>query len=290
MRVKPIHILLYEDNPGYRDSFKLAAQKERIITEAFDNVDNTLEALEENPRKHQFVVLDARAYLHEGQSEGTESEANLHKIFREIQKIEKKQDRIIPYCINTGFAEVKLQYREVLPCRIFEKGEETALFQHIWESYDSSDVAKLRSEYPDVFEFADRYFDEVNNEVLGSLLKNKNYESNHTATKVNNLSSLRRLTEHTMDIIYNRYLNQQGGIIRGRATRASDVINFLNNQGLTPSQVSGAVINILKTASNYGSHTPEQAEQIAGYPTNNSIIGLTFGFFETINWTKKILT
>lgn len=286
---KPINILLYEDNPGYRDSFKLAAQKERIITEAYDNADNILEVLEENPRKHKFVVLDARAYLHEGQSQGTESEANLHKIFREIERIGKKQDRIIQYCINTGFAEVKLQYQEVLPCRIFEKGQETELFKYIWDSYNNTDGAIVRHDYPDMFAFVDAYFDDPNTEVLTALLLKKNYESNSIAARVSNLASLRRLVEHAMDIIFANYLNSQPGVVKSQATRVKDIINHLNNNNDVPPHVFGAVINTMKTASNFGSHTPDQAAEIDDYPSNNSIIGLTFGYFDIISWAIKLL-
>lgn len=288
--MRPIDILLYEDNPGYRDSFKLAAQKERIITEAFDNVDSILESLEEHPRKHKFVVLDARAYLHEGQSPGTESEANLHKVFRDIETIARKQDRAIPFCINTGFSEIKLNYQEVLSCRIFEKGNEDELFKFIWQSYNDSDGAKLRMDYPELFEFADLYFDDANVELLSNLLDKKKYESNRIVDRINNLSTLRRFVEQTMDIIFDSHLNRQQGIIRNRASRASDIMNYLNDNGILPTQVFGATVNILRTASNFGSHTPEQAEQIADYPSNNSIIGLTFGFFEIISWSKKLLT
>jgi hypothetical protein len=93
-----------------------------------------------------------------------------------------------------------------------------------------------------------------------------------------------------MDIIFNQYLNRQEGIVKNRGTRASDVINHLNSNKVPPTQVFGAVVNILKTASNYGSHTPEQAADITDYPTKNSIIGLTFGFIETILWAKKLLS
>jgi hypothetical protein len=288
--IKPINILLYEDNPGYRDSFKLAAQKQRIITDAYDNVDNLLEALEDDPRKHKFVVLDARAYLHEGQAHGTESEANLHKIFREIDRIGKMQDRIIPFCINTGFAEIKLQYQEVVQCRIFEKGQENELFQFIWESYKNTDAAILRMNYPDVFEFADAYFENADMEILSSLLLNQRYESNKISDKINNLSNLRRLIEHTMDIIFDRHLAKQSGIVRKNSTRASDIINHLNGHGVVPTHVFGTIVNILKTASNFGSHTPEQATLISDYPSNNLIKGLTYGYFDVIDWAKKLLS
>jgi hypothetical protein len=287
--MKPINILLYEDNQSYRDSFKLKAQQNRILVDATDNVDELLETLEDNPRKHKFVVLDARAYLHEGQAQGTESEANLHKIFRQIEKIARKQDRVIPFCINTGFAEIKLQYQEVIECPIYEKGNEDQLLQYIWDSYNDTDGAKLRLNYPDLFEFADSYFDDADLEVLFNLLHKNKFESNSIVDRISSLSNLRRLIEHTMDIVFRVHLNNQVGIIRSRSSRASDLINFLNNNGAVPTHIFGNVLNILKTASNYGSHTPEQASKIADYPSNNSIVSLTYGFFEIAQWAKKLV-
>lgn len=287
--MRPINILLYEDNPAYRSSFKLAAQKERILTEAHDNVDTILETLEGNPRKHKFVVLDARAYLHEGQAPGTENEANLHKIFREIDRIAKAQARVIPYCINTGFADIKLNYQEVLPCPIFEKGEESKLFEHIWKQYNNTDAAKVRQQYPEVFSFADTYFDEPNIEVLTDLLLSEKFKSNSIAERVSNLATLRRLIEHTMDCLFVSFLHSRSGVVNGSATRAGDILHYLKDLGYVPPHIFGATKNIMKTASNFGSHTPEQALGIQDYPTNNSIIGLTFGFFDIINWAQKLL-
>jgi hypothetical protein len=287
--MKPIYILHYEDTPSYRESFKILAQKNRMLVDSVDNVDELIELLEENPRKHKFVVLDARAYLHEGQGPGSENEANLHKVFRDIVSISKTQDRIIPFCINTGFADIKLHYESVLQCKIFEKGKENDLFEFIWETYNNSDGGKLRSDYPELYEFADLYFEDVNMEVLSSILIRKKFESNKITDIVSTLSSLRRLLEHTMDIIFKKYLGEQNGIIKNKASRASDILNYLNNNQSVPPQVFGAAIIILRTASNYGSHTPEQAAEIRDYPTKDSIIGLTYGFFEIIRWSNKII-
>lgn len=287
--MKPIDILLYEDNPDYRNSFKLAAQKVRILTEAYDNVDTILETLEVNPRKHKFVVLDARAYLHEGQAPGTENEANLHKLFREIEQIARRQDRVIPFCINTGFADIKLKYQEVLPCRIFEKGEEAELFDYIWATYNDTDGAKVRQEFPEVFSFVDTYFNDADTEVVVKLIFKNKYQSTSIADRVGNLASLRRLVEHTMDILYNNYLHGQPGIIQSGATRSNDVLHYLKDNDDVPPHVFGAALNISKTASNYGSHTPEQAVGITDYPTGNTITSLTLGFFDIISWAKKIL-
>ncbi len=287
--MKPINVLMYEDNVPYSESFKLKAQQKRILVEITNNVDNLLEALEANPRKHKFVVLDARAYLHEGQTQGTESEANLHKIFKQIDRIAKAQDRVIPYCVNTGFAEIKLQYNEVLECPIYEKGQEDDLIEFIWQTYNDTDAAKLRQDFPEPFDFADSYFDDADLEVLSQLLYKNAFKSEKIADRIDNLTRLRRIVEHTMDIIYHHHLNQQSGIIRNRSSRASDITNYLKGLGVVPPQISGSIFNILSTASSFGSHTPEQAEQIEDYPTSNSIVSLTFGLFEIFIWAKKLL-
>jgi hypothetical protein len=287
--MKPIDILLYEDKKEYADSFKLIAAKSRIIVHEVNNADSLLETLDENPRKHKFVVLDAKAFLHEGQTAGTESEAPLHKIFREIKRIEAKQKRIIPYCINTGFSEFRLQHAEVLDCPIFEKGNETELLTHVWDTYNNTEQAKLRKDYPDVFEFADQYFDDADAEVLTSLLLHKKYESEQIADIISSLAALRRLCEHSMDIIFSTYLGNQEGIIRNRSSRASDIVNYLNGQSRIPTQIFGTVVNILKTGSNYGSHTPEQATAVADYPGKNTVVGLVHSYFEVAKWCTKLL-
>jgi hypothetical protein len=291
--MKPITILLYEDNSGYRDSFKLKAQKQRILVDCYDNVDSSMEALEASPRKHKFVVLDARAYLHEGQTKGSESEANLHKIFREIEKIAYQQNRFIPYCINTGFAEIKLQYDEVLTCPIFEKGNEGELFEHIWKTYNNSDNAKLRSEYPDVFEFADKYFDNASLDLLSKLLSKKQFESKNIGDRVDSLSRLRRLNEHLMDIYRIECLEVELTLITPNAGRRSiEIIDYAKNTAMhnVPGNINNSVKNIYYTGSSFGSHSLQQAEIDRSYPTHYAIIGMTNGFLETIVWLKNKLS
>lgn len=286
---KPITILHYEDTPSYRDSFKGIAQANRIIVDAVDNVDLLIEKLEEDHRKHKFVVLDARAFLHEGQKTGSESEANLIKIFREIERISNKQQRVIPYCINTGFADVKVSHSEVVNCKIFEKGNEQELINYIWEAYNSSREAILRKNYPDCFEFADAYFDEPNLAILSEILKGDTFKSNSIAIRVMVLATLRRLNEHLMDVIFEKYLNSLFGVIRSKASRANDIFYYIKDKEDVPTQIVGGTINLYKIASEYGSHTPEDAQKIDDYPSNNTIISLTYSFLETVNWAKKLL-
>ncbi|SEO65305.1 hypothetical protein SAMN05192574_110137 [Mucilaginibacter gossypiicola] len=287
--IKPITILHYEDSPSYRDSFKGIAQANRIIVDAVDNVDLLIEKLEEDHKKHKFVVLDARAFLHEGQKTGSESEANLIKIFREIERISNEQQRFLPYCINTGFADVKVSHSEVVNCEIFEKGNEQALINFIWDTYNNSTEAVLRKNYPDCFEFADAYFDEPNLAILSEILKGDTFKSDSIATRVMVLASLRRLNEHLMDVVFDKYLNNSSGIIQKNSSRSSDVFNYINDkEGILP-HIYYPAINLYKVTSNFGSHSPEDAQKIADYPSSNTTISLIHNFLDLVTWAKKLI-
>lgn len=286
---KPITILHYEDSPSYRDSFKGIAQANRIIVDSVDNADLLIEKLDDDHKKHKFVVLDARAYLHEGQTSGSESEANLIKIFREIERISNDQQRFIPYCINTGFADLKVSHGEVVDCKIFEKGNEQELMNHIWETYNNSNDAILRKKYPECFEFADAHFEPSNLGILTSILTDDSFTSNNIASRVMVLASLRRLNEHLMDILFDKHLHRPSNVIRNDASRANDIFNHIKiNEGM-PSQISGSIINLYKITSNFGNHNPTKPQDIAAYPSSNTIISLTYSFFDILNWANTLL-
>lgn len=284
--MKPLHILLYEDNQAYTDSFKLKAQKNRILVDAVNNVDSLFERLEVNPKKYQFIVLDARAFLREGQTSGTESEANLIRIFRDLPKIEAKLGRPIPHAINTGFADVKLSHEKVLECPIFDKGDEERLIKHIWDTFNNSEIGKIKSNFPEFIDFADAYFDVANYEVLVSLLKDDNFSSPAIGKRVTNLAMLRRVTECIMDIVHVEFLDSIGEAVNSRATRLNDIADYLNRREDIPTHIYGIIINIRKTANQYGSHTPEEAERIVDYPSHNVIRGYVWGLTDVIIWAK----
>jgi hypothetical protein len=287
---KPINILLLDDKKDYREGFKTRAQQQRILVDAVDNLESLLELLEENRKKYQFVVLDARAFAKEGQHEGSEHESQLFKAFREIKRIEQKYCRYIPFCVNTGFADLKLQYNEeIIGCKVFEKGKEDDLLKYIIEMYNNTDEAKIKSAKPEIFDFTDKYFDDVNNNILLALLKNNSFQANDIAVRVSNLASLRRICEHLADILFDKHLGSPSGLINSKSSRTFDVFSHYKSSGNLPTQVNGAVLNLLTTTSNYGSHNPQQATKLTDYPSSDSITGLTYGLFEAIRWAQKQL-
>lgn len=290
-QAKPIRILLYEDKPDYAASFRLLAQKSRVITEQVDNVDDLLERLKTKPSRYQFLVLDARAYNQEGQQEGTEDEVNLFRIFRELQQLEYEQKLHIPHCINTGFADINLRLGgNVVKCPIFEKGDEQSLLKHIWDTYNDSDHAKIRFAHPEIFGFVDAHFAQADLEVVSNLFKNDKYTSFRIEDRIASLSALRRCAEHLADLLYDGYLGSSPGIIKTQASRLGDVVQYLSDQKDIPVHVHSNLTAIRKIASAYGSHTPQAANAIADYPTHNTIIGLALGLADTFAWASTKLT
>ena len=278
---RPIKILLYEDKADYGASFKTAAQKERILVDIVDNVDDLLEKVNDNNRKYQFIVLDARAYLHEGQSEGSEDEMNLVVIIQALDQLKFKDKVIIPYCINTGFSDLKLRLSEKLTCPIFEKGNESELFKHIWNKYLETDDAKLLLNHPEIFEFALTHFDDADYIILANLFHGNKYVSSSLADRVGTLTSLRRIAEHLMDIINRDYLSGSA-TISSPATRLGDITQFLAND--MPVHVLSTLTAIRKISSRFGNHTPNTSELIKGYPSEGLISGLALSLKDVCIW------
>jgi hypothetical protein len=287
--IKPIKVLVLEDVKLYADAFSGKARKAQILTEIVDNVDDLLLKITTSPKKYQFLVLDARAYMHEGDKEGDEDEMNLITVVQELDKLKYESGIYIPYCINTAFADLKLRLGKKVACKIFEKGHEDELFKYIWETYNSADAVKIRFQYPNVFAVADEHFSEQNIGLLSKLLIDGHYDSNNIGDRVRNLGTLRVIAEHLMDILHAKYLSGVPDVSRDLGRRLGTIVNYMNEQHDLPVHINGTLTSIRKTASEFGNHTPQQASSLSNYPTNNTIAGLTFCLFDVFSWAKTKL-
>ncbi|MGV2451016.1 UNVERIFIED_CONTAM: hypothetical protein POZ17_11635 [Ralstonia mannitolilytica] len=286
MKSKPITTLLYEDTPDYVNSFKTSAQAKRILVKSIDNVEELTQEMSTNLRKYSFLVLDARAFLKPGQLKGTESELNLFKIFDYIKDL-NRQGIYLPYCINTGFADIKTQLNNYdVPCEIFEKGNEDKLFDFIWSTHNNSDVGKLLVSFPAIFELAQRMFDDTNFELLKELYSRDNYNLPGITERVKNLQTIRKTSEHLFDLVYSNYLGGLGGIINSNGSRFSDITNYLFQQKDLPIHLNSFLITLRKTCSEYGAHNPQAAASIQDYPSNNFITSLSIGLIDIYEWAK----
>jgi len=286
---KPIKILLYEDNLVYCEAFKLMARKERIITEHVTNVDDLLDRVKESPKKYQFLVLDARAYMHEDEKEGQEDEMNLITIMQELGKLKYEQGILIPYCINTGFADLKLRMGAKVDCTIFEKGKEKELFDFIWETFAKTELSKLLHLHPAIFDVVFDHFDDADYEVIADMFLHEKYKREQIPDRIDNLNKLRRISEHLMDLVHDRYLGYDPTIVTSPGSRLREIANHLNGNNDIPIHVYGTITSIRKTAGAYGSHTPEQATAMAEYPSGDYIAGLAMSLKDVFAWAKTKL-
>ncbi len=286
-QTKPIRVLLYEDNSDYAASFKTSAQQARIIIDVVDNVDDLLEKIKSAPRRYQFVVLDARAYMHEGQQEGTENEMNLMTVVREFDLMGKQDGIVVPYCINTGFADLRLRLSGNVNCKIFEKGSEPEVFEYIWNTHNDSDRARTLKLYPEIMEFAEQYFADADYNILEGLFIKDKFKSSHIVDRVSNLSCLRRTVEHLMDIMHSECLNNKSGIISSSGSRLRELTDYLQTKEGMPVHVYSTLTSIRKIASTYGSHTPTTPEAIDAYPSAEYVTGLSISLKDTFKWAKS---
>jgi len=288
---KPITILLYEDDELYSQSFILRAQKHRILVSVVNNVEVLFELLETDHKKYKFIVLDARAYLKEGQSPGEESESNLIKIFRELAILEQKVHRTFSCAINTGFADIKLKIESTVPCPIFEKGQEEKLFEHIKANFIDSDLGKLHKDHPDVISFMENYFEQSNYDLIIHFLKTQKYKSNDAASRIRNLAELRRVHEHIWDILYEQYLHKPLIDFKGDpGKRTGQIRNFINgDQRTIPSFIFHWSDDLFMAASNYGDHNPVVDSSLENLPSSYFITSLFHGLLETICWCNNLI-
>lgn len=178
----PVQIVLIDDKADFRLSFKSDASRYRLLVKDFNNLQSAVEFLEED-KKTKFVVLDAKCFITEGQVEGEEDDVNfLMRAPLKIKEIAVRQERVIPFCIYTGYTEHKNLYDI---CPVFEKGKDSErLYEYIISEILKEEEYLVRNEYRKYFEdlefckFSKSYQDDFLNCCLRvSKMKDMSYKS-----------------------------------------------------------------------------------------------------------------
>src|SRR5690606_20113721 len=141
------------------------------------------------------------------EQEGMENEMNLVPLLTGLKDLHHVYQVQIPYCINTGFAEIATRLGTRVDCPIFEKGNEKALFAYIWDTYNKSDRAKLINAYPGIFSFVFDKFADVEAETIADLFTGEKFKAKNITTRKSNLNCLRSTVEHLIDVLHRDYLN-----------------------------------------------------------------------------------
>lgn len=290
IRPYAIDIIMLEDKPLYQGSFEAQASKERMIVKSVDNAEDLIDLIREKPRKYKFIVLDARAFFTEGEQQGTEDEANLIYVFRELKNIQVENGVTLHYAINTGFADIKLRHEKRVDCPIFEKGNEAELFDYIWEVQNKTEEAFVKSNFPEIIPLYDIHFtDKVKEKVL-SLYNNNGFNNSSLKSRLENLSSLRMINEQIMDILYEEIHGKTWrDITESIGGRSKAIALALGSLGTISDYLRDVCVGIYHMSSKYGEHSEEDVKEDSGFPTNRMIDGYAKGLLELFIASNKLL-
>lgn len=165
-----MNVLLIDDDDSFADEFIGLASYHNIAVRYYPQLADIVE--DSSRLDHiDFIVLDAHCIIDE---ENTNPDFDfVPTALREIESIERKRNKHIPKCINTGYPEeTKLQrYRKTI--QIFEKStQQEELFAYIKELVQNSDIYQIKQQHRDVFEiFSKNFLDNEIQELLVGLLK-----------------------------------------------------------------------------------------------------------------------
>ena len=253
------------------------------------------------------LILDARCMIETDQVDDNFDFLTI--ALERLKEIEQKQDRHIPFVINTGYfgeKEVQMMQRLITERRgkIFSKTlPKDEMFQYLVSEIEISENTKIEKEYADVFEIFDKgYLDATFRAHLLKLLKTSNSDEPTEIKK--NLALLRSLQEQIFQTL-NKKDNQ---IVPDKAAKPK--VRFWEVQ----KQLSGNLVNIssdrfnkdfqpttevfqndsiknlseciYKIASDDGSHNPYENTPL---PNKYTVQSLKFAFLEQLIWFKKLM-
>jgi hypothetical protein len=244
-----------------------------------------MEELKTN-KKFMFVILDGKCFVEEGRTTGDTDEGFLTEAMLSIKDLENSTQRAIPFCVNTGYIdELRNAQRR---SKVFSKGkDEDEMFRYIWSECNKSEELQVRYRYPEIFEFADAFFSQDNLKNLLHLLSKEAFLKRDTPMMEGNLTKLRKLNEHLMDIFAEQYFGKKPmEIADNGGKRTVQIVDYIHANDSIPRYLLDMIKLIYYTCSSHGSHNPTGENRVDWKPTANAVASMTYGLLETIVWMK----
>ncbi len=247
------------------------------------------------------LILDARCMI---DNEQVDDNFDFLTIALErLKEIEQKQDRHIPFVINTGYfgeKEVQMMQRLITERRgkIFSKTlPKDGMFQYLVAEIEISENTKIEKEYADVFEIFDKGYLEASlrNDLLTIIKK-----LNDKANVKNNFNPLRKFIE----AIYGKIKAKDTNLIPDAVYYGRGGIGI--NLEWTWRYLSGMSVNVDRTSlpfqttalfSEHISKNVKTVEELSStishlYPkdvTTYAYKSAVFALLEILLWFKKLM-
>lgn len=292
-RRRPIQVLMIDDDVHFAAALKNRARKYNVLIEMQYNFKDGFKALEDN-QKYQAVILDGKAPMDALQTKGTEAENFVHESILKLREMELTHKRILPYCVHTAW------YHQLEPglrnrVKIFDKKETAvndqameAMFEYLHQQVGDLENTKIKNQYAEIFEFAEKHLDDEDNGFLLTLLTPASTYKREDL--MNKLSFVRRLEESILNVFSKECLKIDPIMFgQGKETpgRAKDLIDHIKNKKYAPLHISFLTYVIYSTQSIAINHKAPDSSEYYNYPiTKYTVETFINALLDIILWVK----
>ena len=287
---KPIKALIIDDSQDYTRALTLKAAGRQIILRSATNWQQGFEIIK-SEKQLQFVILDARCFIHETQEAGTESERFLIKAIKELESWRRDNNRFIPFCVNTGYSDLKHLFENEY--NVFSKDHNPdLLFDHIWKEYTQSAIGLLSINYSEPFEFVDQYFSEENKEKMALLCQGDRFLKPGIDDRRKNLADIRIISEHYWDILAVEYLKEDLNRYKDEPSKRTGLYIYKINNGeekKIPEFIYYWSRTLFDLSSEYAMHNSISDSNLEKLPSKYLIASLTYGLLNAIVWGDQLV-
>lgn len=291
---RPINVLLIDDDQGLAASLKNRARYFHVIITTASNLKDGFRELEQN-NKYQAVILDGKAPMSPDQPKGTEAENFVHEAILKLRELELLHDRKLPFCVHTAWY-VQLEPSLRNRARIFDKKKTSVdddimeeMFEYLHQQISELESTKIKTQHPEVFEFAEQYLDDEDNAFLLSLLSPK--LSTKREDLMNRLGFIRRLEESILNV-YSKECLKIDPMFFGQGkespSRGKDLIDHIKVKKLAPLHISFMTYVIYSTQSIAVNHKAPESSEYYNYPiTVYTVQTFINGLLDIILWVQS---
>jgi uncharacterized protein with PQ loop repeat len=291
-RRKPIQVLMIDDDVAFASSFANRARKYQVLVTYKTNFEEGFNELKNN-QKYQAVILDGKAPMDKAQLKGTEAENFVHEAIMKLREMELLQERILPFCVHTAwFVQLEPSLRN--RARIYDKKKTAVddnlmeeLFEYLHEEVAKLEETKIISQYPEIFDFADKYLDEEDYAFLVNILSAKMVPKREVMLE--RLAFVRRLEESVLNVFCREALKVDP-LLYGMdgQSRTKDLIELIKVRKLAPMHVSFMTYIIYATLSTIVQHKAPESSEYYNYPvTPYTVQTFIAGLLDIILWVKE---
>ena len=291
---KPIRVLLIDDDEHLAASLRNRARRYQVLITYKTNFEEGFKELISN-QKYQAVILDGKAPITPQQTKGTEAEDFVLKAIVKLNEIKLTYHRTIPFCVHTAWY-VQLEPSLRTNSKIYDKKKTAVddslmqeMFNYLHSEVDKLENTRIKQQYPDIFEFADRYLDDEDNGLLLNLLSGK--VTPQRETLLTRLAFIRRLEESVLNIFCRECLKKDPLLFgQGGNSRGKELIDLIKEKKYAPLHVSFMTYVIYKTQSTAVNHKPPKSSEFYNYPiTIYTVKTFIHALLDIILWVKETI-